>query len=73
MSKIALITSSTHTAPAGPYVTTWIHDTLKTRPSDDLTIEPLPIADFNLPVYDEPAVPAMVSRYATIYPKHSKK
>ncbi|KAJ4350427.1 uncharacterized protein N0V89_009048 [Didymosphaeria variabile] len=73
MSKIALITGSTRTPRAGDHVVNWVHDILKTRPSDNLTIEPLSIADFNLPVYDEPVMPALVPAVKQFTHEHSKK
>ncbi|RYP79139.1 hypothetical protein DL771_000117 [Monosporascus sp. 5C6A] len=73
MSKIALITGSTRTPRAGSDIAGWVHDVLKTRPSDDLQIEPVAIADFNLPVYDEPVVPAMVPAVKQFTKEHSKK
>ncbi|RYP41051.1 hypothetical protein DL768_010545 [Monosporascus sp. mg162] len=73
MSKIALITGSTRTPRAGNDIVRWVHDVLKTRPSDNLQIEPVAIADFNLPVYDEPVVPAMVPAMKQFTKEHSKK
>ncbi|KAK7183991.1 hypothetical protein DPSP01_012271 [Paraphaeosphaeria sporulosa] len=73
MLRIALIIGSTRTPRAGSHVATWVHSILKTRSSDSLTIEPLSIADFNLPVYDEPVMPAMVPAMKQFTHEHSKK
>ncbi|RYP85136.1 hypothetical protein DL769_001040 [Monosporascus sp. CRB-8-3] len=73
MSRIALITGSTRTPRVGSDIAGWVHDVLKTRPSDNLQIEPVAIADFNLPVYDEPVVPAMVPAMKQFTKEHSKK
>lgn len=73
MSKIALITGTTRSPSVGGHVAAWVHDVLKTRPSDDLTVEPVAIADFNLPVYDEPVVPALVPAAQQFTKEHSKK
>ncbi|KAL1610205.1 hypothetical protein SLS60_001870 [Paraconiothyrium brasiliense] len=51
----------------------WVQSILKTRPSDNLTISPLSIADFNLPVYDEPVMPALVPAVKQFTHEHSKK
>jgi NAD(P)H-dependent FMN reductase len=73
MSNIALITGSTRSPRVGNDVAGWVHDVLKTRPSDTLQISPIAIADFNLPVYDEPVMPAMVPAMAQFTKDHSKK
>jgi hypothetical protein len=73
MSKVALIRGTTRSPSVGGHVAAWVHDVLKTRPSDNLTIEPVAIADFNLPVYDEPVVPAMVPAAQQFTKEHSKK
>ncbi|RYP11132.1 hypothetical protein DL765_007881 [Monosporascus sp. GIB2] len=73
MSKIALITGSTRTPRVGSDIAGWVHDVLKSRPADNLQIEPVAIADFNLPVYDEPVMPAMVPAMKQFTKEHSKK
>nr|A0A455LN84.1 RecName: Full=NAD(P)H-dependent FMN reductase ntnL; Short=FMN reductase ntnL; AltName: Full=Nectripenoid biosynthesis cluster protein L [Nectria sp. (in: ascomycete fungi)]AYO60872.1 NADPH-dependent FMN reductase NtnL [Nectria sp. (in: ascomycete fungi)] len=73
MAKIALILGSVRSPRVGNDVTGWVHDVLKSRPSDDLQIEPLVIADFNLPVYDEPVMPAMVPAMKQFTKEHSKR
>ncbi|KAE8376960.1 flavo protein-like protein [Aspergillus bertholletiae] len=73
MSKIALIKGSTRTPSVGTDVAEWVHSILKTETTDTLQIERLDIADFNLPVYDEPVVPAMVPTQQQFTKEHSKK
>jgi NAD(P)H-dependent FMN reductase len=73
MFKIALIAGSTRTPRVCTNIASWVHDVLKTRPSDDLQIEPIAIADFNLPIYDESVVPSMVPALRQFTKEHSKK
>ncbi|KAI8933683.1 hypothetical protein NX059_009401 [Plenodomus lindquistii] len=73
MSKIALITGSTRTPRVGTDVADWVLEVIKSRPEDKLEVQPLSIADFNLPVYDEPVMPAMVPAMQQFTKEHSKK
>ncbi|KAE8143464.1 flavo protein-like protein [Aspergillus pseudotamarii] len=73
MTEIALIKGSTRIPSVGTDITDWVHDILKTQTTDTLQIERLDIADFNLPVYDEPVVPAMVTAIKQFTKEHSKK
>jgi NAD(P)H-dependent FMN reductase len=73
MSKIALITGSTRTPRVGTDVADWVFEVIKLRPEDKLQVEPLSIADFNLPIYDEPVMPAMVPAMQQFTKEHSKK
>lgn len=73
MSKIALITGSTRSPRVGSDIASWVRDVLETRPSDSLQILPVAIADFNLPVYDEPVMPAMVPAMAQFTKDHSRR
>jgi len=73
MSKIALITGSTRTPRVGTDVAEWVLEVIKSRPEDKLQVEPLSIADFNLPIYDEPVMPAMVPAMQQFTKEHSKK
>ncbi|OGM47683.1 NAD(P)H-dependent FMN reductase LOT6 [Aspergillus bombycis] len=73
MAKVALIKGSTRTPSVGPDITDWVHNILKSQTTDTLQIELLDIADFNLPVYDEPVVPAMVPALKQFTKEHSKK
>lgn len=73
MSKIALITGSTRSPRVGTPIATWVQEVIASRPSDTLSVEPLSIADFNLPVYDEPVMPAMVPAMKQFTKDHSKR
>ncbi|KAF2446172.1 putative NAD(P)H-dependent FMN reductase LOT6 [Karstenula rhodostoma CBS 690.94] len=73
MSKIALITGSTRTPRVGTDIAEWVLEVIKSRPEDKLQVEPLSIADFNLPIYDEPVMPAMVPAMKQFTKEHSKK
>ncbi|KAL2819075.1 flavoprotein-like protein [Aspergillus cavernicola] len=59
--KIALVTSSTRNPRLNPFITQYIHDLLSSQAavvSGQVTIEILDLADQNLPLYNEPAVPS---------------
>lgn len=71
--KVALITGSTRTPCVGDNVVSWVSSLLETRTPDNLTISPLRIADFKLPVYDEPVVPFLVPGMQQFVHEHSKK
>ncbi|KAK6835913.1 NAD(P)H-dependent FMN reductase ntnL [Aspergillus parasiticus] len=73
MTKIALIKGSTRTPSVGTAIAGWIHNILKPKTTDTFQIERLDIADFNLPVYDEPVIPAMVPAVKQFTKEHSKK
>ncbi|KAE8344351.1 hypothetical protein BDV24DRAFT_127120 [Aspergillus arachidicola] len=73
MMKIALIKGSTRNPSVGTAIAGWIHNILKPKTTDTLQIERLDIADFNLPVYDEPVIPAMVPAVKQFTKEHSKK
>jgi NAD(P)H-dependent FMN reductase len=73
MSKIALITGSTRIPRVGTDVADWVFEVIKSRPEDKLQVESLSIADFNLPIYDEPVMPAMVPGMQQFTKEHSKK
>lgn len=74
MAKIAIITGSTRSPRVGPKVAEWVYGVLEARPSgaDNLEIEPLAVADFNLPVFDESVMPAMVPAQGQFVHEHSK-
>jgi NAD(P)H-dependent FMN reductase len=71
--KIALIIGSTRANRAGPNVVDFVQKTLKTSPSaskTDLSI--VDIASFNLPVFNEKILPAMVPAQGQFEHEHSK-
>jgi NAD(P)H-dependent FMN reductase len=72
--KVAIITASTRTPRVGPHVTKFIHETIAEKANtDNVTLEDVDLADFNLPVFDEPLAPAMIPAHGTHKHEHSKK
>ncbi|KAK4210227.1 flavoprotein-like protein [Rhypophila decipiens] len=74
--KVAIITGSTRSPRAGNTIVDYIASIIASRPdngTDNLEFSNLQIADFNLPVFDEPVVPAMVPAMAQFTKEHSKK
>lgn len=60
MTHIAIILASTRPRRRGDAVARWVHDTATTR--DDATFEIVDVADFALPLLDEP-LPAAIGDY----------
>jgi NAD(P)H-dependent FMN reductase len=73
MSRIAVVTGSTRVPRVGDHVANWVRQVLEQRPSDELKVEPLVIADFNLPVFDEPAPPASIASPDKYTKEHSRR
>jgi len=72
--KVALIIGSTRVIRAGPEVVSFVKKTLLTSPSTTAPeIEIVDIADFNLPVFNEKTLPAMVPAQGQFEHEHSKK
>lgn len=76
--KIAIITGSTRSPRVGNAIANWITSVIASQPSltsesSNLEFSPLQIADFDLPVFDEPVMPAMVPALAQFTHEHSKK
>jgi len=72
--KVALIIASTRPIRAGPEVVSFVHKILLTSPispSPELSI--VDVADFNLPVFNEKILPAMVPAQGQFEHEHSKK
>jgi len=69
--KIAIIIGSTRVNRVGPAIVDFVHKILKTSPAS-VEFSILDIATFNLPVFDETAMPAMVPAYAQHTKDHSK-
>lgn len=57
MTKIAILIGSTRPRRRGESVGRWVHQVASER--DDATYDLLDLADFDLPLYDEPVPPAM--------------
>lgn len=71
MAKIAIINTSTRAVRVGPAVSAFIEKVLSASDSaNSLTI--VDVADFKLPVFDEPVAPAMVPAHAQFTKDHSK-
>lgn len=74
--KIALITGSTRTPRVGPRIASWIGHILFNRPqsgSDNLEIESLDLSDFDLPIFNEPLLPARVTSPEQFTYEHTKR
>lgn len=67
MTKIAIILGSTRPGRNGEAVAKWVYNLAKKR--SDAEFELVDIADYNLPLYDEPN-PAMMQQYTK---EHTKK
>ncbi|KAK3690084.1 flavoprotein-like protein [Podospora appendiculata] len=70
--SVAIITGSTRTPRVGPSVAAWVYDTLlPAATSSSLVLAPVDLATFNLPIYDESVIPAMVPSSATFSKPHT--
>jgi NAD(P)H-dependent FMN reductase len=73
--KIAIIIGSTRAVRIGPSVAQFVKKTLDEAPASpavNTTLHIVDIATFNLPVFDEPVIPAMVPAQAQFVHQHSK-
>jgi len=71
--KVALIIGSTRAVRAGPTVVDFVHKILLASPSaPKVEISIIDIATFNLPVFNERILPAMVPAYGQFEHEHSK-
>ncbi|KAI1180907.1 NADPH-dependent FMN reductase [Nemania sp. FL0916] len=72
--SVALITMSLRPARIGINVAGFVQPMIeKELASSDIKLVPVDVKDFNLPIYDENVVPAMVPAYAQFAHEHSKK
>lgn len=71
MSKIAVINTSTRAVRVGPAVAVFIEKLLSASDNSN-TFTVVDVADFKLPVFDEPVAPAMVPAHAQFSFDHSK-
>jgi NAD(P)H-dependent FMN reductase len=71
--KLAIITFSTRTPRVGPRIAALINEIIANDADakNGVEISSVAVADFNLPVYDEPVIPAMVPSTATFTQAHS--
>jgi len=72
MSKIALIITGTRPKRIALQVAEWLKPILDSE-SGSATVTQVDLADFNLPVFDEEAAPAMVPKLAQHTKEHSKR
>jgi len=70
-SKIAIINTSTRPVRVGPSVTAFVKELLE-KSDPDSNITTVDVADFKLPVFDEPTAPAMVPAHGQFIHDHSK-
>jgi NAD(P)H-dependent FMN reductase len=74
--KIAVITGSTRKKRVGPEVTKFIIGILETQLASvegtSYSLSHVDLASFNLPVFDEEVIPAIVPAYAQFAHEHSK-
>ncbi|KAI3323161.1 flavoprotein [Xylariaceae sp. AK1471] len=71
--SVALITMSLRPARVGANVAAFVQPFLeKTLAASDITLSPVDLRDFNLPIYNENVVPAMVPEYAKFEHEHSR-
>ena len=72
--KIALITTSTRTPRIGPNVSKFVRETLEQKADVSGTvITGVEVYDFNLPIYNESILPAMVPAQGSFEHEHSKR
>ncbi|PGH16625.1 hypothetical protein AJ80_05127 [Polytolypa hystricis UAMH7299] len=70
--SIAVVVSSTRTPRVGPNVAAFVQETvLPNASSANLTLQTVDVASFNLPVYNEAVIPAMVPEKASFAYPHS--
>jgi NAD(P)H-dependent FMN reductase len=74
MPNIAIIVTSTRKGRVGHHVGAWIKKTLAAvlTDSDDVKLTLVDVQDFNLPIFDEPVIPAMIPAHAQWTTAHGK-
>jgi NAD(P)H-dependent FMN reductase len=71
--KVALIIASTRAVRVGPTVVDFVHKVLLTSPSNQRPeISIIDIVSFNLPVFNERVVPALIPKHGQFEYEHSK-
>lgn len=60
--KVAIVVTSTRTPRVGPKVAEWVKSVIDGSKAKSSDYEFVHVADFNLPVFDEPILPAMVPK-----------
>ncbi len=70
--KVALIIGSTRPIRVGPAVVSFVHRILSTSPSfSKVTLSTLDVNTFNLPIFNEPLLPAMIPSQGQYTHAHS--
>jgi len=70
--KVAILTFSTRTPRVGPSVSQFIKEVTAEKASPAIEYETVDVADFKLPVFDEPILPAMVPAKGEYTKPHTK-
>jgi NAD(P)H-dependent FMN reductase len=72
--SIVIITRSTRTPRVGPHVAQFVKQTIQAQADlEGVEISAVDLATFKLPVYDEPAVPAMIAEPEKYTHEHSRR
>jgi NAD(P)H-dependent FMN reductase len=72
--SIVIITGSTRTPRVGPHVAEFVKQTIQGKASlEGVEISAVDLAEFKLPVYDEPAAPAMIPEPDKYTHEHSRR
>lgn len=71
--SVAIVVTSTRTPRVGPNVAAFVQDKLRPEGEDaGISLKLVNVADYNLPVYNETVIPAMVPAMASFSFEHSK-
>jgi len=71
--SVAIVVTSTRTPRVGPNVAAFVQDKLRLQGEQSgISLKLVHVADYNLPVYDEAVIPAMVPAQASFSFEHSK-
>jgi NAD(P)H-dependent FMN reductase len=72
--SIAIITGSTRTPRVGPHIAEFVKQVIQEKASlEGVEISAVDLAEFKLPIYDEPAVPAMIPEPDKYTHEHSRR
>ncbi|PVI01081.1 hypothetical protein DM02DRAFT_525767 [Periconia macrospinosa] len=72
--SIAIITGSTRTPRVGPNVASFVRKTIQDKAGlQGVSLASVDLAEFKLPVYDEPSVPAMILEPDKYANEHSRR
>lgn len=78
--KVGIICGSTRTPRVGPQITKFVHDTIQVHLDKNNTgdhtpfqLEVIDVADFNLPLFDEPIIPQAITDPTKYMHEHTRK